>query len=167
MVAGDTTPEVDGTSAIFSASPYNEHNSGSVETDDPQGAGQATPVMNISAFGEAPLSIAECSPETLALLTVTYSASNLRKIDEDDLGMIKISNFTTTKVLDKRPGPFGIEYRCAFESWLTVDLVAKAQMGHVRIKCYENELVQARRVGTLREGILKERKRKLSQMEAC
>jgi hypothetical protein len=35
MVAGDITLEVDGTSAIFSASPYNEHNSGSVETDDP------------------------------------------------------------------------------------------------------------------------------------
>jgi hypothetical protein len=157
---------VDGTRSIFSASPYSDHDTGSVETDDPQEAGQAAPVVNISAFSQAPLSIAECSPETLALLTGTLSASNLRKIDEDDSGVIKISNFTTLKVLDKRSGPSGIEYRCAFESWLTADLVAKAQMGHVRIQCYENELVQARRIGTLREGTLKERKRKLSQIEA-
>jgi hypothetical protein len=158
---------VEGTSSVCSASPNSEHGTGLVETDDPQQPGQAAPVVNISAFGEAPLSIAECSPETRALLTVTLSASNLRKIDEDDSGMIKISNFTTMKVLDKRPGPSGIEYRCKFESWLTADLVAKAQMGHVRIQCYENELVQARRLETLREGTLKERKRKLSQMEAC
>jgi hypothetical protein len=40
MVAGDTTSEVDGTSSGFSASPYSEHGTGSVEMDDPQEAGQ-------------------------------------------------------------------------------------------------------------------------------
>jgi hypothetical protein len=163
MVVGDTTSEVEGTSSVFSASPCSEHGTGSVEMDDPQEAGQVAPGVKISAFGEAPLSIAECSPETLALPTVNLSASNLGKIDKDDLGMINISNFTTTKVLDKRLGPSEIEYRCEIRSslWLTADLVAKAQTGHFHIQCYENELVRARRLGTLRQ-----RKRKLSQMNA-
>jgi hypothetical protein len=47
-----------------------------MEMDNPQGAGQATPVVNISVFGEAPLSIAECSHRNLA----SYYFVRTRKI---------------------------------------------------------------------------------------
>jgi hypothetical protein len=52
VVAGDVASEVDGTSSIVGASPYNEHDTGSMEMDDPQRAEYATPVVNVSAFGE-------------------------------------------------------------------------------------------------------------------
>jgi hypothetical protein len=154
--------EVDGTSSVVGANPHNEHDTGSMEMDDPRGAGQDAPVVTISVFGEAPLSIAECSPETPALLTVTLSASNLRKIGENDLGMVGISNFTTTKILDKRSSPCGIEYRCQLEPlWLPADLVKKVQMGRVHVRNYEKGLVRAARLDTLRKGA---RKRRHSQM---
>ena len=74
--------------------------------------------------------------------------------------MVDISNFTAAKVLDERPSPSGVEYRCELEPlWLAADLVEKAKMGCVHIRNYKNGLVQANRLGTLRES-----KRKLSQM---
>jgi hypothetical protein len=123
-----------------------------MEMDDPQGAGQVAPVVNISVFGEAPLSIAECSAET--------SASSLRKIGENDPVMVNISTLTITKILDKRSSPCGVEYRCELEPlWLPTDLVKEVQMGGVRVWSYENGLVRADRLGTLRD-----RKRKHSQI---
>jgi len=95
--------------------------------NDLQGAGQATPVVNISIFGEAPLSIAAWSPETLALSTITLSGSSLPKIGENDAVMVNISNVTTTKILNKRSSLGGVEYKC--ELWLPVDLVKEVQMG--------------------------------------
>jgi hypothetical protein len=54
--------------------------------------------------------------------------------------MVPISNFTTIKIMDKRPGPSGVEYKCEFEpTWLATDLVETAQMGSVCIRSYENE----------------------------
>jgi hypothetical protein len=74
--------------------------------------------------------------------------------------MVDISNFTAAKVLDERPSPSGVEYRCELEPlWLAADLVEKAKIGRVHIRNYKNGLIQANRLGTLRE-----RKRKLSQM---
>jgi hypothetical protein len=74
--------------------------------------------------------------------------------------MVNILNFTAAKVLDERPSPSGVEYRCELEPlWLAADLVEKAKMGRVYIRNYKNGLIQANRLGTLRE-----RKRKLSQM---
>ena len=76
--------------------------------DDLQGAAQVAPVVNTSVFGEAPLSIAECSPET--------SASSVRKIGE-------------------RSSPCGIGYRCELEPlWLPADLMKEVQMGDVRVR---------------------------------
>jgi hypothetical protein len=69
VVAGGAASEVDGTSSVIRASPHNEHDKRSMEMDDPQGAGQATPVVNISVFGEAPLSIAECTPGIYRVIT--------------------------------------------------------------------------------------------------
>lgn len=71
--------------------------------------------------------------------------------------MVDISNFTAAKILDKRPSPFRFEYRCESEPlWLIADLVEKVKMGRVHIRSYENGLIQANRLGTLRG-----RKRKL------
>jgi hypothetical protein len=67
-------------------------------------------------------------------------------------------NFTVAKILDERPSPSGVEYRCELEPlWLAADLIEKAKMGRVHIRSYENGLIQANRLGALRE-----RKRKLS-----
>jgi len=64
------------------------------------------------------------------------------------------------KIFDKRLSPSGVEYRCELEPlWLAANLVGKAQMGGVHIRTYENGLILARRLGTLRPG-----KRKFSQM---
>ena len=53
MVASDVASEVDGTSSIVGASPYNEHDTGSMEMDDPQRAEHAAPGVDIrSRLGE-------------------------------------------------------------------------------------------------------------------
>jgi hypothetical protein len=45
-------------------------------------------------------------------------------IGENDPVMVDISTFTTTKILDKRSSPCGVEYRCELEPlWLPADLV--------------------------------------------
>jgi hypothetical protein len=73
-----------------------------------------------------------------------------------------MSRFKTAKVLDKRSGPSGDEYKCELEPvWLAGQLVGKAQMGRDHIRTYEKGLIRARRVGTLRSG-----KRTLEEMEA-
>ena len=66
MVTGGAASEVDGAGPVIRVSPHNERDKRSMEMDNPQGAGQATPVVNISVFGEAPLSIAECSHGNLS-----------------------------------------------------------------------------------------------------
>jgi len=137
---------------LFAIDPYNEHDMGSAETDNLQRANQTEPVVNTSVFDEPPLSIAESSGQTLALTTV--SASSLSDLGENDPVMVDISNFTAAKVLDERPSPSRIE-----ALWLAADLVEKAKMGRVHIRNYKNGLIQANRLGTLRE-----RKRKLSQI---
>jgi hypothetical protein len=117
VVAGDAALEVDVASSSLRDRPHNEHDMGSVETDDLQRAGQTAPVVNTSVFDEAPLSTAESSGQTLALTTV--SVSSLPDLGEGDPVMVDISNFTTAKILDKRSSPFGVEYRCELEPlWL-------------------------------------------------
>jgi hypothetical protein len=76
MVTGGAASEGDGTSSVIRVSPHNERDKRSMEMDNPQGAGQATPVVNISVFGEAPLSIAECSHRNLS----SYYFVRTRKI---------------------------------------------------------------------------------------
>jgi hypothetical protein len=159
VAAGDAVLEVDGASSSLRDRPHNEHNMGSVETDELQGAGRTMPVVNTSVFDEAPLSIAESSGQTLASVTVS-SLPNLPDIGEDDPVMIDISYFTTARILDKRSSPFGVEYRCELEPlWLPAELVKEVPMGGVRVRNYENGLIRADRLGTLRD-----RKRKHSQM---
>jgi hypothetical protein len=103
-----------------------------------------------------PLSIAESSGQTLALTTV--SASSLPDLSEGSPVMVNISNFTTVKILDERPSPSGVKYRCELEPlWSATDSVEKVKMGRVRIRSYKNGLIWANRLGTLRE-----RKRKHS-----
>jgi len=154
----DTALEVDEASSSLRDRPHNEHNTGSVETDDLQGANQTEPVVNTSDSDEPPLPIAESSGQTLA--SVTVSALSLPDIGEDDPVMVDISN-AVVKVLDEQLSPSGVKYRCELEPlWLAADLVEKAKMGHVHIRNYKNDLIRANRLRTLRKG----KKRKLSQM---
>jgi hypothetical protein len=48
-----------------------------VEMDDPQGAGQATPIVSIS---EAPLSIVECSPGIYRVITCENQKDNFDSV---------------------------------------------------------------------------------------
>ena len=98
---------------------------GSAETDNLQRANQTEPVVNTNVSDEPLLSIAESSRQTLALTTV--SASSLPNLGEGGPVMVDISNFTAAKILDERPSPSGVEYRCELEPlWLAADLVEKA-----------------------------------------
>ena len=57
-------------------------------------------------------------------------------IGENDPVMVDISAFTTTKILDKRSSPSGVEYRWEFEPlWLAADLVEKIKMGRIVWGC--------------------------------
>jgi len=83
-------------------------------------------------------------------------------VGENDPVMVDISTFTTTKILNKRSSPCGVEYRCELEPlWLPADLVKEVQMGCVHVRSYEKGLVRAARLDTLRKGT---QKRKHSQM---
>jgi hypothetical protein len=152
----DTALEVDVAGSSLCDRPYNEHDIGSAQTDKLQRANQIE--LTVDTSGEAPLSLAESPGQILAPTTV--SASSLPDLDDDGPVVVDISNFTAAKILDKRLSLFGFEYRCELEPlWLTADLVENVKMGRVHIRSYENSLIQANRLGTLRE-----RKRKLSQM---
>jgi hypothetical protein len=114
-----------------------------------------SPIVNTNDSDEARLSIAESSK--LILSSMTLLASSLPSAGEDGLEIVNIS---TAKILDKRSSPSGIENRCELEPlWLAADLMEGAQTGHVHIRSYENGLVRAGRLKTLRVG-----KRKFSQM---
>ena len=84
---------------------------------------------------------------------MAVSASSLSDVGEDGLVIVDISKLTTVKVLDKRSGLSGVEYKCEFGPlWLAADLAERVQMGRVHIRSYENGLVRDRRLKTLRVG---------------
>lgn len=78
-----------------------------------QRADPIAPVVNIDDSDAAPLSIAEPSGQTLALVIV--SGSSLTDLGEDGRAMIDISTFTTAKILSERSRPCGVEYWCWLE----------------------------------------------------
>ena len=88
----------------------------------------------------------------------TATASSLPDLCEKTLVRVNISDFTIAKVIDKRSGPSGVEYKCEFQPlWWAALSAEAAQMGCVHIRDYENKLVRSRRLETLR-------KRKFSQV---
>jgi hypothetical protein len=117
----------------------------------------------------ATISSAQPSQEVLA--SVTVPPSSLPDLGENGPAIVDISRFRTivevsalkvVNILDRQSGPSGDEYKCELEPvWFAADLAEKAQMGRFHIRAYENGLVRARRVGTLRSG-----KRTLEEMEA-
>jgi hypothetical protein len=132
------------------------HDTGSVETDNLQRAAQTESIIT---FDEAPLSIAESSEQTLS--PITASGPSLPDLGEDSLAAVDIWKFRTAKIVDKRSSSSGIEYMCELEPlWLAADSVGKRQMGGVHIRGYENGLIRAGRVATLRVAT----KRKHSQI---
>ena len=157
IVAGGGDSGVDRGSSFIRNRPHNEYDTGSAETDNLQSTDQTDPIASTNSSGDAHLLIARFSEQALALMAV--SASSLSGVGEDGLAIIDISKLITIKVLDKRSSSSGVEYKCKLEPlWLAADLAERAQMGHVHIRSYKNGLIQANRLGTLRE-----RKRKLSQ----
>jgi len=102
-------------------------------------------LLSSSGYSEEfPISVAESYGQTLAIA----SASSPPYPSDDAVAMADISNFKTTKIMDKRLGPSRVEYNCEFEQlWLTIDLVEKALMG----RCYEHGLIRKGRCRTLKE----------------
>jgi hypothetical protein len=126
------------------------------EAAEMQRVDQTESALDMSYSDESPISVAESSGQTLG----PGSASSLPDLSDKDSVMVYISNFTTRKIIDKRPEPSGVEYKCEFQPiWLAAESVEAAQMGRVRIRDYENGLVRVGRLETLRE-----RKRKFSQV---
>ena len=104
---------------------------------------QTDPVASTNSSGEAHLSIARFSKQTLALMTV--SASSLSNVGEDGLAIVDIAKLTTVKVLDKRLSSSGVEYKCEFEPlWLAADLAERRgwdafTSGATRTDLYETD----------------------------
>jgi hypothetical protein len=116
---------------------HKERDAGPVVAGMLQKIAQTGPVIDTRCFDEGPIS---ASGQTLALPAT--STSSLPDPDDKTLAMVDISNFTTTKVVDKRPGRSGVEYKCEFGPlWLAARLVGTAQIRRVHIQAYENELV--------------------------
>jgi hypothetical protein len=158
MVAGDHYLGINRSNPLIRDVLHSAHDTSSVETDNLQGTDPTDFIVNANDSEEAPLSITESSEQPLAVITA--SALSLITLNEDGLMMVDISKFTTIKILDKQSNASGVAYECALEPlWLAADLVEKARMGRVCIRGYENGLVRAGRLKTLRA-----RKRKLSQM---
>jgi hypothetical protein len=126
----DTALEVDVSSSSLRDRPYNEHDMGSTGTDNLQRANQTEPVVNTNVSDEPPLLIAESSGQTLTLTTV--SALSLPDLGEGGPVIVNFLNLTVAKVLDERPGPSKVEYRCELEPlWLAAELVEQAKIGRV------------------------------------
>jgi hypothetical protein len=88
----DAALKVNAASSSLRDRPHNEHDISSAETDKLQRANQTEPVINTN--------ISNGAPQTLG---------------EGDPAMVDISNFTAAKILDERPSPSGVEYRCELE----------------------------------------------------
>jgi hypothetical protein len=74
-------------------------------------------IVTTNDSNEAPLSVAESFEQALA--TITVSASNLPALGEGGQAIVDISKFTIMKILNKRSGPSGVEYKCELEPlWL-------------------------------------------------
>ena len=67
MGASDAALEVDRVSSFVRDAPHNEHDTGSVETDNLQRADLTESVVNTNDSDEAPTLIAESSAQTLSL----------------------------------------------------------------------------------------------------
>jgi hypothetical protein len=107
-----------------------------------------------------PVLIAKCSEQTLALAVVL--SSNSLDLGEDRLVRVDMLRLRPTKVLYKRSGASGDEYKCEFEpGWLAADLVERTKMGRVHIRTYEETVTHASRLQTLRSA-----KRTFEEMEA-
>jgi hypothetical protein len=109
-----------------------------VEMNQLQRAGQVELIVNRASQAEltvstggsrgTPVPIAECSERTLALAVVL--TPNSLDLGEDRLARADMLRLGAAKILDKRPGPSGDEYKCEFEpEWLAADLLEKTQMG--------------------------------------
>jgi hypothetical protein len=119
---------------------------------------QTESALDTHCSDESSISVAGTSRQTRG--PAAALVSSFPDLDDQNLVMVDISNFTITKIVDKRPGPSGVEYKCEFQPlWWAAESAETAQMGHVRIRNYENGLVRLGRLKTLRE-----RKRKFSQL---
>ena len=85
------------------------------------------------------------------------SALSLPDLGDKIPVMVCISIVITTKIIDKRLRPSGVEYKGGFEPiWLAAELAEATQMGLVRILDYETGLARAGRLRRLRKRKLLE-----------
>ena len=84
---------------------------------------------------DSPIPVVEFSGQTCDCV-----ASSMANLSDGTLAIADISNFKTTKIVDKRLGPSGVKYKCEFDV-LVGRLVEPAKMGRIR-----NGLIRARRL---------------------
>jgi hypothetical protein len=105
-VAGDGGLDAEEGKSFGRDRPHDDNDTFSVETSQLQRAGQMELVVNTNSSNEAPVSIAQCSDQTLALATVL--ASSLLDHGEGGLPRVDMPRFRPAKILDKGSGMSGI-----------------------------------------------------------
>jgi hypothetical protein len=105
-VAGDGGLDAEEGKSFGRDRPHDDNDTFSVETSQLQRAGQMELVVNTNSSNEAPVSIAQCSDQTLALATVL--ASSLLDHGEGGLPRVDMPRFRPAKILDKGSGMSGV-----------------------------------------------------------
>jgi hypothetical protein len=117
-VAGDGGLDAEEGRSFGRDRPHDDNDTFSVETSQLQRAGQIELIFNMNRAGqmelvvntnssnEAPVSIAQCSDQTLALATVL--ASSLLDHGEGGLPRVDMPRFRPAKILDKGSGMSGV-----------------------------------------------------------
>jgi hypothetical protein len=157
-IAADCAPHVNDAEPSVPETSHERCDTTSLEAAE-QRTNRTHSAFNTGCSDEFLNSLAEPLGRTSA--STTASALSFPTLVDDERAVAGISNIIITKITDERIRSSGIQYKCELEPvWLPINLAKNAQMGPVCIRSYENGLILAQRLGTLRS-----RKRTLSQ--AC
>jgi hypothetical protein len=157
----DRSPHINDAEPSVPETSYEGRDTAALEAAEQQGTNRTYSAFDTGCSDEFLNSLAESSGRTPA--STTAPALSSPTLDGGKRAISDMANITITKIIDKRIGSSGIQYKCELKSvWVPVNLVKNAQMGSVCIRSCENGLIRAERLGTLRSG-----KRTLSQMQTC
>lgn len=160
-IAADRSPYINNAEPSVPETFYEGRDTAPLEAAERQGTNRTHSAFDIGRSDEFLYFLAESSGRTPA--SATASALSSSTLVGGKRSIVDMVNIIIIKITDKRIGSSGIQYKCELKPvWVPVNLIENAQIGPVYIRSYENGLIRAERLGTLRSG-----KRKRSQMEAC
>jgi hypothetical protein len=115
---------------------YEGRGTGPLEAAEQQGTNRTYSAFNTDCSDEFLNSLAESSGRTPA--STTASALSSPTLVDGNRAIADMANITITKIIDKRIGSSGFQYKCELKPvWVPVNLVENAQMGPVCIRSYE------------------------------